>query len=187
MASASILDPSLAPDSPVPASRSSPPLPPSLAQRLPCAPHPWPPRPPSALPALQTVWNSLNALTPGLCWMAGGSLLGNSYAKLHYKFPAWLGRPAPRSVSPRTVQYFCHLCLHCSESSKVCLVPTPGAAHSSGTSAPLFLKPGLGAGIYFGSQIKGSYSFPGAAWMPVCIRPLHLDAVRCPGEPGWCS
>jgi len=21
--------------------------------------------------------------------------------------------------------------------------------------------------------------------MSVCIRPLHLDAVRCPGEPGW--
>lgn len=52
---------------------------------------------------------------------------------------------APRSVSPRTVQYFCHLCLHCSESSKVCLVPTPGAVHSSGTSTPLFFKAGAGS------------------------------------------
>lgn len=52
---------------------------------------------------------------------------------------------APRSVSPRTVQYFCHLCLHCSESSKVCLVPTPGAVHSSGTNTPLFFKAGAGS------------------------------------------
>lgn len=46
-------------------------------------------------------------------------------------------------------------------------------------------KAGAGAGIYLGSQVKGGYSFPRAAWMSVCIRPLHLDAVRCPGEPGW--
>lgn len=67
------------------------------------------------------------------------------------------------AVAPRTVQYFCHLCLHCSESSKVCLAPTPGAVHSSGTNAPLFLKLGLGAGIYFSFQIKGGYSFLRAA------------------------
>lgn len=88
------------------ASLPSPLLPstPSLAQRLPCRPTPGPLAPsPTALPAPQTVWNSLNALTPGLCWVAGGSLLGNSYAKLHYKFPGRLSRRL--RGAPLRVQY----------------------------------------------------------------------------------
>lgn len=44
----------------------------------------------AALPAPQTVWNSLDALTLACTGWQGGSLLGNSYAKLHYKFPGCL-------------------------------------------------------------------------------------------------
>lgn len=70
---------------------------------------------------------------------------------------------APRSVS--RVQYgisAIFVCIAVSHQKSV-LYQHPEPCIPLAPTLHCFLKPGLGAGIYFGSQIKGGYSFPRAA------------------------